>query len=731
MLPVYGNRAQLPELYRRLTEVLGALTAEPELVFVDDGGQDGSLEWLRACRERDPRVVVVEMERNSGQHRAVVAGLASSSGDILAVMDADLQDRPEELPGLVQALGEKQAVVFARRTGGHARPVRRMTGWLFKRLLRIVAGSGIPRGTGMFFVASRGVIHAALTRSAHAEYVPLWLAQTDAPMTAVAVARERRLDTASAYSSTRRLRLALSAVRQAIAWRMGLRRGGATLRTGEPSRSSPLPPGGQPRRPPVKPTPALTGRERADPGAGTGRRWVWLSCAHLVLLIAVVGVFSLRADFPLVDNFRTFTRVVTRDWAAIVVEPFRDPDEYRPIYYPFVKAVYEIGGVPNLVVFRTVHLGMLAAMGGLVIWALRVRSFSGWLAAFTALNCAFGLHTSRFLLYGIPLNGKLMVVVLALIGIRVLFLSRTPVVEAAVLALSLIGLFLHEMGAVVGAVFLAGYWFGCRAMSRRTAFGVLLCFACYLVVRLTLSQHPVPAQFYTETNFLFGELSVDEQQRLFGQFPLVFYAYNVLSSLLTLLASEPRAGRFAFVDALMRGQVQPWQWINILSSLAATTLIVGWLGRLRRPGRDRTVAFILGLVVMLNCGLSFLYTRDRIPALAGIAYAVLLGYAIADRVGTWQHEATGLRRRVWAAILVVAVGGWMVRAAGVAFTLRDVGWDTRLEWTLRSGEPSDVEASAVTELREILRRRAVENPWSAVNPCTDRPILRALFERHC
>ena len=104
VLPVYRNRPCLPELHRRLTEALRAITSDYELVFVDDAGADGSLEWVRECRQRDERVVLVEMPRNAGQHRAVLAGLARSTGAAVVVMDADLQDPPEAIGGLVRAL---------------------------------------------------------------------------------------------------------------------------------------------------------------------------------------------------------------------------------------------------------------------------------------------------------------------------------------------------------------------------------------------------------------------------------------------------------------------------------------------------------------------------------------------------------------------------------------------------------------------------------------------------
>lgn len=226
VLPVYHNRPQLPELHRRLTHVLGELTDRYELVFVDDAGQDGSLEWLRECRRDDDHVVLVEMPHNGGQHRAVAAGLRVARGDIVAVMDADLQDLPEALPRLVVALGPDIGVVFARRTARHQSRGRHITGRLFKRLLRRITGSRVPTGTGMFFVTSRLALDAALAVPEEARYVPLLFDHAGVTMTAVEVAKELRPDVASAYSAGRRLRLALGAFRQALEWRRAKKQAG-------------------------------------------------------------------------------------------------------------------------------------------------------------------------------------------------------------------------------------------------------------------------------------------------------------------------------------------------------------------------------------------------------------------------------------------------------------------------------------------------------------------------
>lgn len=235
VLPIYLNRPHLPELHDRLTSTLSTSADRYEIIFVDDKGPDDSLQWLRECRARDDRVIVVEMPQNVGQHRAVLAGMLRSSGELVVVMDADLQDPPEAIPRLAAALGTDEGVVFARRVTRHQSRGRHVTGRLFKRFLRMVAGSRVPRGTGMFFVASRRVVDAAVALSTDARYVPMVLDHTGAWMTAIEVEKELRPDNRSAYTASRRLALALGAIRQAIAWRMARRRMRSNLPVKNPS----------------------------------------------------------------------------------------------------------------------------------------------------------------------------------------------------------------------------------------------------------------------------------------------------------------------------------------------------------------------------------------------------------------------------------------------------------------------------------------------------------------
>src|SRR5580704_3869207 len=112
VIPVYNEAANLPDLWRRLATVMKPMSRAWEVVFVDDGSADDSLKMMRGYADEAPgHVRVVELARNFGQHSAILAGFKQAKGDIIVTLDADLQNPPEEIPRLVQAIDDGNDVV--------------------------------------------------------------------------------------------------------------------------------------------------------------------------------------------------------------------------------------------------------------------------------------------------------------------------------------------------------------------------------------------------------------------------------------------------------------------------------------------------------------------------------------------------------------------------------------------------------------------------------------------
>jgi glycosyltransferase involved in cell wall biosynthesis len=159
--PVFNEQATLPVFYERLTAVMEGLGEPYELILVDDGSRDGSLEVMRELHGRDRRVKVLSFSRNFGHQIAISAGLDAAEGDAVVVIDSDLQDPPEVIPELVRAWREGYEVVYAVRAQRKGETAFKLaTAKLFYRLLSRIAAVEIPHDTGDFRLMDRRAAHA-------------------------------------------------------------------------------------------------------------------------------------------------------------------------------------------------------------------------------------------------------------------------------------------------------------------------------------------------------------------------------------------------------------------------------------------------------------------------------------------------------------------------------------------------------------------------------------------
>ena len=104
VVPIYNDQEVIAELHRRLRPVLEAITDRYELILIDDGSRDRSWEEMLKVRQANEHVRAVRLSRNFGQQSAIAAGLSLTSNDLIVLMDSDLQDRPEDIPTLIDAL---------------------------------------------------------------------------------------------------------------------------------------------------------------------------------------------------------------------------------------------------------------------------------------------------------------------------------------------------------------------------------------------------------------------------------------------------------------------------------------------------------------------------------------------------------------------------------------------------------------------------------------------------
>ena len=141
VIPVYNEEESLPALIERLMPVMENLGRSYEVVFINDGSRDRSLALLLDCRDRyRGRVVVVDFNGNFGQHMAIMAGFSQARGEMILTMDADLQNPPEEIPRLVEAMESGHDVVGTIRSGRRDPLFRKFASKIVNRISNRITG---------------------------------------------------------------------------------------------------------------------------------------------------------------------------------------------------------------------------------------------------------------------------------------------------------------------------------------------------------------------------------------------------------------------------------------------------------------------------------------------------------------------------------------------------------------------------------------------------------------
>jgi len=136
VVPVFNERAMLPVFLERVLPILDSLTVATQLVFVDDGSEDGSANYISSFLARRSGIRLVKLTRNFGKEAALTAGLEHATGDAVVVIDADLQDPPELIPTMVEAWQSGSDVVLMQRRSRHGESLpKRLSAHLFYRLL--------------------------------------------------------------------------------------------------------------------------------------------------------------------------------------------------------------------------------------------------------------------------------------------------------------------------------------------------------------------------------------------------------------------------------------------------------------------------------------------------------------------------------------------------------------------------------------------------------------------
>ena len=209
VVPACNEEAVLPAAYLRLTGVLREIGLPYEIVFVDDGSQDCTLDMILAMAEQDECVRALSFSRNFGHQAAITAGMEAAQGDAVVVIDADLQDPPELIGEFVRRWRQGCDVVYGRRVERRGEGAwKRWTAAVFYRVLSRLAGVPLPVDAGDFRLLDRQVCDALRALPEQRRYVRGLVAWLGFRQGEVPYVREPRAAGATKYSLVKMLRLA-------------------------------------------------------------------------------------------------------------------------------------------------------------------------------------------------------------------------------------------------------------------------------------------------------------------------------------------------------------------------------------------------------------------------------------------------------------------------------------------------------------------------------------------
>ncbi len=214
VVPMYNEESVLPLLVPRLRGVLDELGEPYEVVAVDDGSTDGTLDALRAGRAVWPELRVVQLRRNCGHQAALTAGLMRARGAYVVSIDADLQDPPETIPEMLErARDEKLDIVYGVRADRAADSAfKRLTAGGYYRLMRRLVGKHVPAQAGDFRLLSRAAIEALRELPEKAPVLRLVVPWLGFPSGEVRFEREERAAGRTKYPLSRMVGLAADSV---------------------------------------------------------------------------------------------------------------------------------------------------------------------------------------------------------------------------------------------------------------------------------------------------------------------------------------------------------------------------------------------------------------------------------------------------------------------------------------------------------------------------------------
>lgn len=223
IIPVFNEQEAIPLFYEKVVPTMETLNESFELVFVNDGSRDNTLNILRSLANKDSRVKVINFSRNFGQQAAIFCGLENASGDAMIPIDVDLQDPVEAIPMMIAKWKEGYKIVHGKRKKRKGESFfKKFTSKLYLKFIRAISGLDIPQNVGEFKLLDRQVVEVIRSMPEQDRYLRGIASWVGFKQTEVEFVRNERIAGETKYSVKKLVRLATSSITNLSTWPLTL-----------------------------------------------------------------------------------------------------------------------------------------------------------------------------------------------------------------------------------------------------------------------------------------------------------------------------------------------------------------------------------------------------------------------------------------------------------------------------------------------------------------------------
>ena len=479
----------------------------------------------------------------------------------------------------------------------------------------------------------------------------------------------------------------------------------------------------------------MTGAEVvADAAAeSVDRRAHWLSYLYALLVGCALGHFLLGIPVQFTDSFGNMLKL-SAPWSDLLYGEFTQHAYLRPLLWANLKLVYDLSGGDYFTWFRGMHVVQVLLLVLLYVVLVRPRTLLDAAVLPFGLAVLCSMHTfAGTIREAFPINTFMTVLILCFVSAILALAPYRWWNDVLAMLLFVAAALTVETGLLVWVILVGATLVGARGISRAGIFGLVALLGGYFYVRFALFGVGAPGLVERSSGFGFSVLDPAQLVERFGANPGWFYLYNIVTSAVSVLLSEPGAGVFRVTSALMRGDVEPSAILNLIATASVTAIIAvfGWRRRQawlsRRFERDDQLVALFGMVLVANAVISYPYTKDVIMSPAGAFFAVA-GFVAVRNVLAW------LPNGVSPGVATLAVAGtalvsstWAVRIIGTHLNLRTAAYVERNEWAYAEGSLAK-EGVALSDTETALLRRLRDEAIVAhpAPPPLDPPFRRLL-----